>query len=157
MVVKTELCHFSGFRIYPGRGRRYIRVDGKSFTFLNSKSESLFQQRRRPAVFSWTAIYRRLHKKGIQEDTTRRRARRSKAVVTKAVEGASLEVIKAKRAQKPEVRKAARDAALKEIKERNKAAKGKKAPAAGGKAEKGGAAQKAAKAAPKAAPAKQKR
>lgn len=40
---------------------------------------------------------------------------------TKAVVGMSLDVIKAKRSQKPEVRAAAREAALREIKERNKA------------------------------------
>ena len=39
----------------------------------------------------------------------------------KAVVGMTLDVIKAKRSQKPEVRAAAREAALREIKERNKA------------------------------------
>jgi len=39
---------------------------------------------------------------------------------TKAVVGMSVEIIKAKRTQKPEVRAAAREAALREIKERNK-------------------------------------
>lgn len=40
---------------------------------------------------------------------------------TKPVVGMSLDVIKAKRSQKPEVRAAAREAALREVKERNKA------------------------------------
>ena len=35
MVIKTELCNFSGYRIYPGHGRRFIRGDGRVsyFTF----------------------------------------------------------------------------------------------------------------------------
>jgi hypothetical protein len=28
-LCRTETCAFSGFRIYPGHGMTYIRVDGK--------------------------------------------------------------------------------------------------------------------------------
>jgi large subunit ribosomal protein L24e len=83
--------------------------------------------KRKAAKHSWTQLYRRLHKKGIQEETQRRRTRRKASAVPKAVEGAPLEVIKAKRSQRPEVRKAARDAALKDIKDR-KSKGGKKGP-----------------------------
>lgn len=78
--------------------------------------------KRKPAKHSWTQLYRRLHKKGMQEEHQRRRNRRKVSTAPKAIEGASLEVIKIKRNQRPEVRKAARDAALKEIKERKKIA-----------------------------------
>ncbi|CDF32398.1 ribosomal protein L24 [Chondrus crispus] len=125
MVVKTDLCFYSGFRIYPGHGRRYIRTDGRQYVFINSKSEASFHMKRKAAKHSWTQLYRRLNKKGIQEETQRRRNRRKVSAAPKAVEGAPLEVIKAKRNQRPEVRKAARDAALKDIKERKKAAKPK--------------------------------
>lgn len=81
--------------------------------------------KRRSAKMSWSQLYRRLNKKGIQEEAQRRRNRRRASAVPKAVEGASLEVIKAKRNQRPEVRKAAREAALKDIKERKKASKPK--------------------------------
>lgn len=77
--------------------------------------------RRKAAKHSWTQLYRRLNKKGIQEEAQRRRNRRKVSAAPKAVEGASLEVIKAKRNQRPEIRKAAREAALKDIKERKKA------------------------------------
>lgn len=78
--------------------------------------------KRKAAKHSWTQLYRRLNKKGIQEETQRRRNRRKVSTAPKAIEGASLEVIKIKRNQRPEVRKAARDAALKEVKERKKSA-----------------------------------
>ena len=29
MVLRTELCSFSEYRIYPGRGLRYYGKDGK--------------------------------------------------------------------------------------------------------------------------------
>jgi large subunit ribosomal protein L24e len=115
---RTEICFYSGFRIYPGHGRRYVRSDGRHYVFLNSKCESSFLMRRKAAKHSWTQLYRRLNKKGIQEEAQRRRTRRKASAVPKAVEGAPLEVIKAKRSQRPEVRKAARDAALKDIKDR---------------------------------------
>lgn len=76
--------------------------------------------KRKQAKHRWTQVYRRLNKKGVQEEAQRRRNRRRAAAVPKAVEGASLEVIKAKRNQRPEVRKAAREAALKDIKDRKK-------------------------------------
>lgn len=84
--------------------------------------------KRKPAKHSWTQLYRRLNKKGVQEETQRRRTRRKMSSAPKAVEGASLEVIKAKRNQRPEVRKAAREAALKDIKERKKGMKTKRGP-----------------------------
>lgn len=120
---RTDLCFYSGFRIYPGHGRRYIRTDGRQYVFINAKSEASFHMKRKAAKHSWTQLYRRLHKKGVQEETQRRRTRRKVSSAPKAIEGASLEVIKIKRTQRPEVRKAARDAALKEIKDRKKATK----------------------------------
>lgn len=122
-LFRTELCHYSGFRIYPGHGRKFIRTDGRQYIFINRKSERSFLMKRKAAKHSWTQLYRRLHKKGIQEEAQRRRNRRKVSAAPKAVEGASLEVIKAKRNQRPEVRKAAREAALKDIKERKAKAK----------------------------------
>jgi hypothetical protein len=29
MVIKTELCAFSGLKIWPGHGQRYVRVDNR--------------------------------------------------------------------------------------------------------------------------------
>ena len=130
MVVKTETCSFSGFRIYPGHGIFFIRGDSKGFRFINRKSKSLFTQRLNPRKLAWTQLYRRMHKKGTLEDTTRKKTRKVTKTATKAVVGASLEQIKAKRFQKPEVRAAAREAALREVKERAKAKQAEKKAAA---------------------------
>ena len=121
MVVKTDTCSFSGLRIYPGHGIFFVRGDSKGFKFINHKTRSLFTQRLNPRKLAWTVVYRRMHKKGTLEDQNKKKSRRVAKTATKAVTGMSLELIKAKRNQKPEVRAAAREAALREVKERAKA------------------------------------
>ncbi|EOD37636.1 hypothetical protein EMIHUDRAFT_58086, partial [Emiliania huxleyi CCMP1516] len=120
-VVKTDVCAYSGLRIYPGHGIFYVRADQKSFKFINRKSKSQFLQRLNPRKIAWTQLYRRMHKKGTMEERVGRRGGANARTTNKAVVGMTLDVIKAKRSQKPEVRAAAREAALREIKERNKA------------------------------------
>ena len=126
MVVKTEVCTFSGLKIYPGHGILYARSDSKSFKFISRKVKSCFHQRFNPRKLAWTMLYRRMHKKGTVEDNSKKKARKVTKAATKAVVGASLELIKSKRNQKPEVRAAAREAALREIKERAKAKQAQK-------------------------------
>jgi large subunit ribosomal protein L24e len=109
--MKVELCHFSGAKILPSRGKKYVRVDGKSFNFLNGKCERSFMMRRNPRKTSWTVVYRRKNKKGSVEEVVKKRSRRT----TKAyrpITGATLESILQKRNQKPEVRKAQREEAI---------------------------------------------
>merc|ERR1719203_1630653 len=91
------------------------------FKFVTRKSKSLFQQRLNPRKIAWTQLFRRMHKKGTLEEAQRKKARKVNKAATKAVIGASLEEIKKRRNQKPEVRAAAREAALREVKERAKA------------------------------------
>merc|ERR1719240_926514 len=119
MVVKTELCVYSEYRIYPGRGIRFVQRDGKVQLFLNHKVISLFHQKIKPVKLTWTLNWRRKNKKGRAEDAGKKRTRKG-AKVQKAIVGMSLEDIKRKRAQKPELRAAAKEAAMKEHKERAK-------------------------------------
>uniref|UniRef100_A0A803QZZ0 Large ribosomal subunit protein eL24 n=1 Tax=Cannabis sativa TaxID=3483 RepID=A0A803QZZ0_CANSA len=63
MVLKTELCRFSGAKIYPGRGIRFIRSDSQVFLFANSKCKRYFHNRLKPSKLTWTAMYRKQHKK----------------------------------------------------------------------------------------------
>jgi len=73
-----------------------------------------FHHKVNPRKTPWTVLYRRLHKKGQTEETVKRRTRRT-IKFQRAVVGASLEMIRAKRAEKPEVRQAAREAALRYV------------------------------------------
>ena len=101
-----------------------IRRDAKPIWLGSSKAFSLTIQRKKAAKLVWTQAWRRLHKKGITETTSKKRTRRA-GKVQRAVVGASLEDIKKKAAQKNELRTAAREAALKELKERKAANKAK--------------------------------
>jgi large subunit ribosomal protein L24e len=70
--------------------------------------------KRNPRKIRWTQVYRRLHKKGALEEIAKKKTRRTQKV-QRAIVGASLEVIKQKRNQKPEERAASRQAALKYV------------------------------------------
>ncbi|WFD18897.1 60S ribosomal protein L24 [Malassezia caprae] len=118
--MKVEICSFSNRKIYPGKGRLFVRGDSKVFRFNGSKSESLFHQRKNPRKIAWTLLYRRMHKKGVTEETSRKRTRRT-VKAQRGVVGASLDTINARRNQKPEVREAARKEHLAKSKEAKKA------------------------------------
>ncbi|KAI1460085.1 ribosomal protein L24e [Annulohypoxylon moriforme] len=119
--MRTYDDTFSGQRIYPGKGKLYVRGDSKIFRFQNGKSESLFLQRKNPRRISWTVLFRRQHRKGISEEVAKKRTRRT-VKSQRAIVGASLDVIKEKRSMRPEARNAARAAAIKESKEKKAAA-----------------------------------
>ncbi|XP_053972162.1 60S ribosomal protein L24 [Hylaeus anthracinus] len=123
--MKIGLCAYSGYKIYPGHGKTMVKVDGKTFTFLNSKCEAAHLMRRNPRKVTWTVLYRRKHKKGQEEEQSKKRTRRTQKF-QRAIVGASLTDILAKRNMKPEIRKAQREQAIKAAKEQKKAAKATK-------------------------------
>jgi len=151
MVINTEQCSFSESKIWPGKGSRFVSKDGKTHIFLNRKVAALFTQRMKPVKLRWTQAWRRQNKKGKSELHAKKRVRRA-ARLQKAIVGASLDDIKKRREERPEIRALQRDAALKEVKERGK----KKAVETHKEKEKHPKAPKAAKA-PKVKPAQQKR
>ncbi|OIW21382.1 hypothetical protein TanjilG_02527 [Lupinus angustifolius] len=141
MVLKTELCRFSGAKIYPGRGIRFIRGDSQMlnirfsgvtllikqvFLFVNSKCKRYFHNRLKPSKLTWTAMYRKQHKKDAAQEAVKKKRRATKKPYSRSIVGATLEVIQKRRTEKPEVRDAAREAALREIKERIKKTKDEK-------------------------------
>merc|ERR1712168_1717671 len=125
LKMKLELCNFSGYKIYPGHGKRFIRIDGKLFNFLSKKSERSFLMKRNPRKISRTVLYRKKHKKGTQEEITKKRTRRT-VKFQRAIQGASLEAILAKRNMKPEVRDAQREQAVKAARDKAKSVKAEK-------------------------------
>merc|ERR1712000_582870 len=103
--------------------------------------------KRNPRKITWTVLYRGKHKKGLEEDVTKKRTRRAQKFQC-AVVGATLQDIMAKRNQKPEVRKAQREQAVRAAKEQKKTTT--KKPAGKDKVQK--AQQKATKNVAKSAP-----
>merc|ERR1719296_627688 len=85
--------------------------------FISAKADSLFHQRIKPVKLRWTQAWRRMNKKGKADEAGKKRTRKAQKF-QKAIVGMSLEDIKKKKAQKPELRQQARDAAAKEAKAR---------------------------------------
>merc|ERR1712183_192468 len=81
--------------------------------------------KRNPRKISCTVLYRKKHKKGTQEEVAKKRTRRN-IKFQRAIQGASLEAILAKRNIKPEVRGAQREQAIKAAKDKAKAVKSEK-------------------------------
>merc|ERR1712083_874455 len=134
---------------YPGHGRTLIKVDGKNYKFLSSRTHKAHLLKRNPREVTWTVLYRRKHKKGQEEDVSKKRNKRTQKF-QRAVVGATLADIMAKRNQKPEVRKAQREQAVRAAKEQKKQATTKKAPiAADKKAKKAPAMKNVQKSAPR--------
>ncbi|VUZ44307.1 unnamed protein product, partial [Hymenolepis diminuta] len=117
---RLEVCSYSGYKVYPGHGKRAIRGDGRQFYFLSGKCERSHYLKRNPREVSWTVLYRRKYKKGAVEETVKKRSKKV-AKTARAFAGASMAEIMAKRNQNPEVRLAMREQALRALKEKQRA------------------------------------
>ena len=80
-------------------------------TFLSSKIASLYHQKKKPGRVRWTLTWRKNHKKVKAEGVAKTRAKRVVKII-RAVGGMSVDELKKKKFEKPEVRQAAREAAL---------------------------------------------
>merc|ERR1712147_70330 len=118
MVIKTDPCAFSEIKIYPGRGSRFARKDGKVHFFITSKTRTLYHQKIKPVKLTWTQASRRFNKKLKVEEIQKKRTRKTTRV-QKAIVGMSLDEIKRKRAEDEATRDKALDATKKELKARN--------------------------------------
>ena len=121
MVIKTDICAFSSYRIYPGKGLKFVKRDGRLVDLGSSKAKSMLNQRKKPAKLVWTQAWRMANKKGLSETMVKKRARKVNKI-QRAVVGASVEDIKKKAAQNPAFRTAQREAAAKAVKDKKKAA-----------------------------------
>ena len=89
MVTKTEACSFSEFKVYPGRGHKFVRKDGKVYLFISRKCKSLHFQGTKPSQLTWTPLWRRNHKKGAVQKAKKKRTKKTTRKM-KAVVGISL-------------------------------------------------------------------
>ena len=150
MVIKCDICFYTELKVWPGHGKRCVQK-GKLVTFLNRKAWSLNDQKIKAQRLTWTQAWRRKHKKGKVETAAKKKIKRT-GKTFKAIQGLSMDEIKKRRTQKPEIRAAQREAALREVKERKKKTvdEKKKAQAAKGGAKPAAAvAKNVAKAQPK--------
>jgi large subunit ribosomal protein L24e len=98
--------------------------------FIDQKSRSLYDQKIKAQRLTWTQAWRRRNKKGRVETAAKKKGKKT-ARVFKSIAGITIEDIKKRRDAKPDLRKAQRETALREIKEKaKKAAEDKKKAAA---------------------------
>merc|ERR1711972_1147929 len=106
-----------GYRIYPGHGQKFVGKEGEVNFFISAKVDSLFHQRIKPVKLRWTQAWRRMNKKGKVDEQAKKRTRKVQKF-QKAIVGMSLDDLKKKKAQKPELRQQAQDEAAKAAKAR---------------------------------------
>jgi len=95
------------------------RKDGKLLAFIDRKCRSLFTQKIKAQRLRWTQAWRRRNKKSKAETLAKKKVKRV-GTVFKAIQGLSIEEIRKRRSAKPDVKKANREVAVREIKERKK-------------------------------------
>merc|ERR1712050_133248 len=122
--MRSELCQFSGLKIFPGHGKTFVKADGKRVHLINGKSEVLYKNKKNPRKVTWTILYRRKNKKGTMTEIDAKKRR-----IVKTVRGAgsqSWAEIQAKKAQKPQIRQAQQAAAAEKVKAKKKEQAAKK-------------------------------
>lgn len=115
MVIKTDSCSYTEYKIYPGRGQKYVGKDAKVSFFISAKADSLFHQKIKAVKLTWSQAWRRMNKKGKIEGGKNKNKKRAQKF-QKAIVGMSLEDMKRKRAQRSELRKEADAAKAAELK-----------------------------------------
>jgi large subunit ribosomal protein L24e len=63
MVIRTENCNFCEYKIYPGRGIRFVAKDGRVTLYINKKSMNLDKNKTKSHKIRWTTAWRRKNKK----------------------------------------------------------------------------------------------
>lgn len=122
MVIKCETCDFSGFKIYPAHGKKFIRGDSKTFIFINAKSCAMFRQGKKAHNLTWTISWRKEHKKTAALTKTRRRVRRT-AKATRQIGTVTRSEIERRSQKSAAARTAERDALKRQLKAARVAAK----------------------------------
>ena len=117
MVVTTQVCGFTEYKIYPGRGIKFITRDCKAYYFVNRKSFNFFKNETKAIKLNWTLAWRKHFNKGRAETRSKRKARKQ-ARIQRDIEGLSLDKIT--EYKKPEIQSKLREDAIKEMKERKK-------------------------------------
>ena len=117
MVITTNACYFSEYKIYPGRGIKFVSRDCKVHYFINKKCTAFFNRKTKAVKLNWTQAWRRYFQKSKAEQAVKKRVKRVQKL-QKAIEGLSLEVIEKMKTSDEKTK--IRDAASKEIKERQR-------------------------------------
>lgn len=104
----------------------FVRGDSKIFRFQSNKAKSLFHQGKNPRKIAWTVLYRRQHRKGNTTQDVKTRKSRRTVKKQRAIEGATLEVIRERRSMPSSAREAARKQQIAQAKDKKQEKEAKK-------------------------------
>ena len=119
MVTKTEKCSWSDYSVYPGKGKKFVAKDGKTFFFLNKKIAHHWHNKTKPVKLTWTTAWRRFNKKDQTQTKDKKKTKRTTRV-QKAIVGMNLDEIKRRKDQKSDIRSKLREEARKDVQEKKK-------------------------------------
>merc|ERR1712064_220888 len=117
MVVKTDVCHFSELKIYPGKGVKIITREGKINIYIHKKARSMAQRKIKAQRIKWTTAWRRMNKKVKTADITKKKRKKAKRVV-REIAGMTAEEINRRKHETADDRDARKQDAIRQIKER---------------------------------------
>merc|ERR1712080_228877 len=117
MVVKTDVCHFSELKIYPGHGVKIITREGKINIYLHKKARRMAQRKIKAQRIKWTTAWRRMNKKVKTADITKKKRKKAKRVV-REIAGMTAEEINRRKHETADDRDARKQEAIRQIKER---------------------------------------
>ena len=80
MVIKTQTCEYSEYKIFPGHGKKLISKDGKVHLFINRKMNRLYKHHIKSVKLTWSQAWRRFHKKGREEEAKKKRQKRKQRI-----------------------------------------------------------------------------
>ena len=75
-MVRVEMCSFSQWKCYPGKGIRYIAKDGRNFYYGTRKALRLGLRKVKGQRITWTTAWRRLNRKTKAADLKNRKKKR---------------------------------------------------------------------------------
>ena len=117
MVINTGTCGYTEYKVYPGRGERFVTKDGKLHLFISKKASQLYKRRIKAVKLTWSQAWRRFNSKGKVETGIKKRAKK-RVKVQKAIVGMNIDIINRKKnaGEKEKVH----EQGAKEIKERQR-------------------------------------
>merc|ERR1711862_350031 len=81
VTMKVEICHFSGFRIHPGHGKKIVKNDSKQYWIINKKIEKHFWDKKNPRKVPWTWFTERFIRKDLLKNLKEREPENNKKLL----------------------------------------------------------------------------
>eukprot|EP00831_Metopus_contortus_P004009 TRINITY_DN1147_c0_g1_i1.p1 TRINITY_DN1147_c0_g1~~TRINITY_DN1147_c0_g1_i1.p1 ORF type:complete len:118 (+),score=22.02 TRINITY_DN1147_c0_g1_i1:79-432(+) len=76
MVISTNICYYTEYRIYPGRGIKFVSKDCKAHHLINRKVVAFFTKKTKAVKLGWSQAWRRYWQKSKAEQAVKKRTKK---------------------------------------------------------------------------------